>query len=323
MNTIPSIFNERQVKRTVIPRKEKPRGTEIPVCALLIDQGHQNRDTLLKNLVRNTFSSIISIETAGDNYNMEHTANLFPTVTFIVVQEEVTQGELINIAVEEAEEDLVFVLRGALRIGAQVLSKRLFERIRDEGAFCAVPRLVDRDNRALPVCYCPVIENNRFTLDVGSGAARGAGTVYTFDNIALYSKRKFVSLGGFDHTIAAPYWQTLDLCVRAWLWGERISVYSSLQLAYEGDTPRDDTTANASYLRFFLKNILPVLGPEGADIPGRGFFSFWRRSGHFFFEALAQFRDARRWTRQNRGRFVRDIGTLAASWQDISAQGQE
>jgi hypothetical protein len=315
MNTIPSIFNERQVKRTVITRKETPRG-EIPVCALLINEGYQNRDTLLANLVKNTFSSIICIETALDNYNIEHTANLFPTVTFIVVQEEVTPGELINIAVEEAAEDYVFVLRGSLKIGAQVLPRRLFERIRDEGVFCAAPRLVNRDGQMLPVCYRPVVRKNRFTIDAESCAARNSRTVYTFDNIALYSKQKFIALGGFDHTISAPYWQTLDLCVRAWLWGEKITVYSSLQLYYEGETPKEDITVNASYMRFFLKNILPSNSRGGVAVSNGGFFSFWRRSPFFLFEALAQFREGARWTAENRKRFTQDIRELASSWKE-------
>jgi hypothetical protein len=312
MNTIPLIFNERKVKRTVIAAKDRPRYAEIPVCAVLINELHQYRDTLLENLVKNTFSSIISIETVSDNYNIEHTARLFPTVTFIIVQEQATRGELINIAVEEAEEEYVLVLRDTLKAGAQVLSKYLFERIRNEQVFCAVPRLVGQDGQPVPVHYRPVVEKNRFKID----SSQNVKTVYTFDNIALYSKKKFMQLGGFDYTITSPYWQTLDLCVRSWLWGETMRVYSSFQLYYETDSPQEDISADASYLRFFLKNIIPVIKNDTAYIPVSSFFSFWNHSGYFWFEAHKQFAGARRWIEKNTLRFATDIHGLCDSWDD-------
>jgi hypothetical protein len=312
MNTIPLIFNERKVKRTVIERSEQPSGADIPVCALLINGSHQYRDTQLENLVHCSFTSVISIETVTDNYNIEHTARLFPTVTFIIVAEKVTMGELINIAMEEVRESHVLVLKDTLKIEHRVLQKRLFERIRDEGVFCAVPRLLNGTGQPIPVNYRPVIEQNRF--GIVPEILESGKTAYTFDNIALYSKAKFMQLGGFDYTIASTYWQTLDLCLRAWLWGETVRVYNSFRLFYELEIPHEDSTANASYLRFFLKNIMPVLRNRTAYIPISGFFAFWRRSGYSLFKADAQFKDARRWREKNALRFKTDIRGLTALW---------
>jgi hypothetical protein len=314
MNTIPLIFNERKIKRTIIARKEKPQNAEIPVCAVLISESNQRRTPALENLLKNTFSSVVSIGFAFDDYNIEHTARLFPQATFIIAQEKATRGELINIAVEESEEDFVIVLRDTLKIGAQVLSKGLFERIREENVFCAVPRLVNVNGQAIPAHYKPVAYNRRFGIDADS--AKSEKTIYTFDNIALYSKSRFITLGGFDYTISSSYWQTLDLCARSWLWGETTRVYNSFQISYSADAPQEDATVNAAYMRFFLKNIAPAKKNGAVYIPISKFFDFSRRSGYSFFEARRQFNDGRQWVEKNALRFSRDIEGLCASWEE-------
>ncbi|GMO47269.1 MAG: hypothetical protein Pg6C_09430 [Treponemataceae bacterium] len=319
MNTIPLIFNERKIKRTIIARKEKPQNAELPVCAVLISESNQRRIPMLENLAKNTFTSIISAGFTSDDYNIEHTARLFPQVTFIIAQEKATRGELVNAAVEESEEDFVLVLRDTLKINAQVLSKGLFERIVGEKVFCAAPRLVNADGQAIPVNYKPIIEterhHKRFRIDTDS--VKSEKTIYTFDNIALYSKSKFIALGGFDYTIFSPYWQTLDLCARAWLWGETTRVYNSFQLYYAADAPQEDATINAAYMRFFLKNIAPVSKNGNVYIPISKFFDFSHRSGFSFFEAKQHFNDGRQWVEKNALRFSRDIIELCSSWEDM------
>ena len=314
MNTIPLIFNERKVKRTVIARNERPHNPEIPVCAVLLNESRNFHNALLENLVKNTFSSIISIGMAQDDYNIDHTARLFPQVTFIIVQDEVTRGELINIVAEEAAEEYLLVLRDTLKVNAQVLSKGLFERFENEKIFCAAPRLVNSNGQSVPVNYRPLIENKRFKIDIDS--AKSGKTIYTFDNIALYSKIKFMLLGGFDYTITSPYWQTLDLCVRSWLWGETTRVYGSFQLYYESDTPKEDTTANAAYMRFFLKNIAPVMRNNSVYIPISKFFDFMNRSPYSWLEAKKYFVDGRGWVEKNALRWTRDIHELFLRWNE-------
>ena len=49
-----------------------------------------------------------------------------------------------------------------------------------------------------------------------------------------------MQLGGFDYTIQNPYWQNLDFGVRAHLWGEKIRIFTSFRIQYEGNPIAED-----------------------------------------------------------------------------------
>ena len=63
MNTIPSIFNQRQVNRTILGGKEPMPFVKMNVSVVLLNgNGSQLRIPMIENLVKCGFESIISIE---------------------------------------------------------------------------------------------------------------------------------------------------------------------------------------------------------------------------------------------------------------------
>jgi GT2 family glycosyltransferase len=180
---------------------------------------------------------------------------------------------------------------------------------------CIVPRLLSSAMRPLPVRFSPVIEKKHFTVDITLAVSEAKKTLFPFDFIGLYNRRKFVEIGGFDHTITAAYWQNLDFSLRSWLWGETIVLSPRVQIAYDTDPIESDTSPNASYLRCYLKNIAPVVKSDYGYIPGSTFFSYKKRSRTGFFDAKRQFDAGRSWVEANKFRFTRDITSLCAEWE--------
>ena len=117
MNTIPTIFNQRSINRTVLGGRQRPAQVKMNVSVILINsQGSHLRLKNLEMLDRCGFEKIISMEPNSDNYNLEDFVNKCPSVKFIVPQEDVTTGDLINIGMEEVKSDYVLVLKDSLAL---------------------------------------------------------------------------------------------------------------------------------------------------------------------------------------------------------------
>ena len=98
MNTIPLIFNERQINRAVLGGKDSPSEIKLPVGLLLLNgKGSQFRSAILEKLIKMGFEQIVSVEKNHENYNINELSRKFPSVKFVIPLEKVNEGELINI----------------------------------------------------------------------------------------------------------------------------------------------------------------------------------------------------------------------------------
>ena len=318
MNSIPSIFNERQINRVVLGGKENPKEVKINVCVVLLNkQSSQFRIGVLETLKASGFKRIISIETNKDNYNLEEYVNRFPTVKFISPLEKVTEGELINIGINEAESDYVLVLKDSLKIEKDILTAGIAEKLISKDQFCIAPRLLSPDCPSIPLSFKPSCNGNVFKIESGTSIFDGIETLYPFDSIGFYNKKKFIQLGGFDYTIQSSYWQNIDLSFRAWLWGEKISVSTIFSASYVQSSPVENTTCDISYSRFYLKNLLVRYDDDHGVIPKSSFLVYLLRSGCGLIESIKQFNDAVKWVHKNRYRFKIDSKFLVENWGKI------
>ena len=138
--------------------------------------------------------------------------------------------------------------------------------------------------------------------------------MFSADNIALYNRKKFIQLGGFDYAIKSKYWQNLDLGLRSWLWGEETKLTTLLQFSYIQE-PIFDKTINLDYLRFFLKNGVHKMKNNEAYISNLSFPKFFMNSSCGFLEAKRQFKATRKWIKQNKYKIKMDLETLIKNWK--------
>lgn len=315
MNTIPSIFNERQINHTMVGGKLNKSSGAIPVtCVVLIRNGSQYRTRVFENIMKCNFAEVISVEQNNSSTSVDSLARLFPDVKFIVALEKITPGDMMNMAADEAENKHLLVLYDDLCIEEINFNMQLYKKLTASESYCVVPRLFSSALQALPVNFIPGANHSVFTVSSSISANDKAPTLYPFDFTGFYDRDCFKRLGGADYTITSPYWQNLDLSFRAWLWGEQITINPGFQLTYGTDVPGENRTADLSYLRFYLKNLLPVYVTDHAHIPLSSFFAFKTRSACGMTEAIRQFSNARKWTEANKYRFKTDAASLIENW---------
>jgi len=317
MSTIPTIFNERKVAHTIVGGKIKKSDEETPpMTVILLNRGGRYyRSAVFQNLETAGFTSIISIEMSNEPYDIENLSIRFPSIKFLVPLEKITIGEMINAGVAETDSPYVFVVWNDIRVSPSGVPNRLMARIREEGNLCVAPTFQNSRLESLPVQMVPAVSKKSFQVEPMPCYRDSSPTIYPFDFVGIYSRERFVKLGGFDHTILNPYWQNLDFGFRSHLWSENILVSTAFRLSYDGEIPQEDITTDSSYMKFYLKNIAPVFRSDEAYLPLSRFFSYARRCGTGIFETWNCFRMARKWVKLNRYRFARDAASVTETWE--------
>jgi hypothetical protein len=302
------------------------RGNASGVSAILLNRkGRYPRSAIFAELEKAGFDHVVSLEGPGDRYDLEDLSGRFSFVKFILLKKSIGLGEQINLAVSEIESPLVFVLWNDLRIlhGADAAKIFSWFWLDDRGRrFCTVPVIQTPRLETLPTLTAPALYRSRLPWKSRETVkalrfpplTEGQPSLYPFDGVGLYDRERFVRLGGFDRAIRNPYWQLMDLGFRAQLWGEEIRSTQLIRLSYEGEPAPEDTTADAGYRRFFLRNLAPVLRKEAAHLPLRLFSSYYFRTGGGPLAAWEEFKENRRWVSDNALRFKRDARSLAALW---------
>ncbi len=316
MNSIPLIFNEHQIQRVIIGGKNGCANPKFDISVILLNEtGPQFHTVMLENLISCGFKSIISVEPNNENCNIENISKKYPSVKFFVPLEKTTDGELINACVSEIDSKFFLVLRDSLYIPTGFLLENMAENLVSENLFCLVPRLFAKGDSSVSMHIIPDVYKGRFSMEAVSSVSDMSPTVFPFDFIGLYNREKFISTGGFDYTITSHYWQLADLSLRAWLFGEKINITTRFFITYKKEVPILEYSFDLSYLRFYLKNVLPRLKNGSAFISNFSFFTFFRHSSCGFFESLRQFKNAKKWVNSNRYRFVFDLQSFIENWK--------
>lgn len=317
MNIIPTTFNEHDVSYTTIFGGQKSQQIfKLPISAVVLNRsGRHYRSAAFKNLTDFGIPSIISFENSSRSHDIEVLSAEYPRVRFILPSENLTIGEMINIAIAESDTPLVLVLWSDVRISA--LLPRITDDIVHNNHVCVTPSLVSNKGEMLPTQIVPSLQGANFSTEKMPCLRDNTATIYPYDFIGLYHKKKFIQIGGFDYTIKNAYWQNLDFGMRSFLWGEHISYHAGLRMNYESEPIPENISADASYRQFYLKNLAPSQGKDGAVIRFSTFWPYLKNSGLNPFNALTHFRTGRRWVEKNKTRFVTSASNLTEKWDPI------
>lgn len=336
MNTIPLTFST-EIERTIIGGTVKNPYYSKPISVILLSRSGshfkaQNFDALMKA----GFKSIISVEKDGKNYALDELAKRFPSVRFIIPQEEISIGQMINLGMMESETDTVLVVWDDIKIRENILSDfvisklSLFETESSEFVtndnteckitiprkpLCLLPSLYTENSFALPVKASPIIEEGHFSVSMGKLLYEHSISLYAYDFMGIYSKKRFFELGGFDKDLLSPYWQNIEFGLRSWLWGYAMFMSPAFRLSYAGEASNEDISIDDSYYRFYLKTIVPRCNGGKISYPKTGFLPYAFHSGHFF-KAIGEFKDGKKWFEKNAHKYLVDFKSILAFWKD-------
>jgi len=330
MSTIPTTFNNILPSYTVVGGTERIASTGL--SAVILERGGRySRHTLFQDLVKVGFDYILSIEGPRERYDVEELSGRFPHVRFILLKEELTLGEQINLAASELTSALFFVLWNDIRIiysgGASRMVERLSLNQEDDDEqkstfkrLCTVPLIQNSHFETLPTISAPALYKNSVKTLLFTPSKEGQPSLYPFDGVGIYDRKRFIKLGGFDGTLKNTYWQLMDFGFRLYLWGEKIGGTQMIRLSYDGEAPPEDSSADESYRRFFLKNLAPVFRGDHAYIPLKIFPSYFWRTGKSILSAWNDFSKGRQWVKINRHRFKSDARAITELWDSTGGQ---
>ncbi len=317
MNTIPTIFNEQKASYTVVGGAvAKSSGAFDDLCVIVLNRGRRYyRSLFFEELFKAGFSSIISIETNANVSDIEALSGKYPAIKFLFSRDMVTIGEMINISFNETTAPYVLVMWNDVSIPQGSFTTRVFDKVKDENLLCSAPVLSNIKGAALPNQIVPTLHGNAFSTEQLACIKDKTETIYPYDFMGIYNRKKCIELGGFDYTIQNPYWQNLDFGFRAHLWGEQMKIFTSFRLHYEGEAPAEDISADTSYRQFYLKNLAPELIDNAGVLSYRVFLPFMRNSGLNPFKAWHYFSAARQWVKQYEKQFKTTARNLTAHWE--------
>jgi len=167
----------------------------------------------------------------------------------------------------------------------------------------------------LPTIQVPALVRGRLKVLPFSPVRAGMCSLLAYDYCGVYERRRFQSLGGYDPWMGNPYWQKLDMGLRGGLWGERLRFQEGLELRYLEEPVAEDSSPDASYKLFYLKNLAVRFDGEAGLLPPSRRLTYMLRSGSGIMESLKEFREVQAWVHRHRYRFKTDLVGLVNRWE--------
>ncbi len=317
MNTTPITFEPAdKAPYTIVSgsRREIPPFEGISVI-ILNRGGKPFKARLLGQLYDLRLKEIISVETSKKIFEMENLASRYETVKFLTVSDKISIGERINIAAKICGGSHFLVFWNDMDLQIKSQADRIFKAALEGEFLCRVPLLMNSSLETIPTRFAPAFTRKKLDIFPLNTAGNKMPTLYPFDYCGIYNKKKFTLSEGFDTSFHNPYWQKLDFGLRAFLWGESIETVTNIKLKYQSEIPRENTTRDADYTRFFLKNLSLKFNGDSCTLPFSRFFHYALQSGSNIFFNYRYFREIRNWVRENSLRFKTDTFNLTELWE--------
>ena len=317
MNTIPTTSKRVRIPYTVVggekfDKKQRPLN---PISMVILNRsGRLYKADIAAQLDKCGIHEIFSVEGPAVSYDIENLSVKYPRIRFILLHEEASPGEKINIAVEEAHSSLVLVIWDDVKIQQPIVSAKLVQKIDDADILCTVPLLQDSKRETVPSIVAPAFYRKKLKCLHLLPQSDGMDTICPFDYIGIYKKGLFIQSGGYDGTITTPHWQKLDFGFRSHMWGGQIRCNTSFLLQYLGNIPVENENVSDDYRHFFLKNLAIRFNGDTGSLPRTRFLSYWLKSGAGFIRSLEEFRKVREWVELNEYRFKQDARSVTELW---------
>ncbi len=240
-----------------------------------------------------------------------------PGCKSILVPPGLTPGEQINIGIQEAKGSHVFVLWDDMDLQHPALTVHHFEQVARMECLCLTPVLMNHRKESIPARLIPCMEEGPLEIRTAGLSSEGQPSLYPFDYCGIYKRDKFLLCEGYDSRISSSYWQKADFGFRTGLWGEQCLCTTGLRVAYQRDVPGETIPIDASYRRFFLKNLALKSTKEGWQLSKGEFLRFHLHSGMSLFASAKEYQVLASWVRKNKYRFKKDIWDLMQDWESL------
>jgi len=321
MSTIPTTSSSAKVDYTIVGGRKEDRSLQVspPLSILLLHRGSRPyRQEYFRELEQLGSIEILSVESKVHTYDIDVLTRRYPYIRFLILHQEVSRGEQINIGMKEATGEYVFVMWSDMKVSSP-MGPQLLHRFVEAERLCTVPVIQNTKLETVPSIMVPAFHRRSLKVLPMLPQQNGIHTLFPFDFCGVYNREKFFLAGGYDVSISASYWQKMDFGFRTHMWGYNLDCETAFRVRYLGSEPAEDTTPDENYKQFFLKNLSICFNGDQGELPWRRFVPYLFHSGSSLLSALKEFKKAREWVALNRYRFTMDARDVTALWEGPEA----
>ena len=258
---------------------------------------------------------VLSLETVPCPSDVPSLVQNHINLRFLVFPEETSLGERLNAAFREGKSSHYFVLTDNVLPEQKHLFSNIYSSIINPEQVCTVPIMIDSNGRILHAAVGPMPHNEVFDVLLTEPGKKETATLVPWYYNGIYNREKHFSLGGFDPLIGDPWWQLLEYGMRAWLWGEKITIIPGFKVRYTDEPLPVDMTVSPGYRRYYLKTLAVHHKGDSAILPRRHWTAYMQHYGDSYHAAKADWKEITWWVRSNRSRFQLDAVKLAEIWK--------
>ena len=300
---------------TVIGERTLPPGAERTGIGLILlhRSGRPLRRESIDPYEHSGADEIVIVLGPTPRYDVESIVSVLDRVRVVIAGDEGTVGSQINLGAAELVSPYALVSWTDLQPPS--ITAALRAQLEASESFAHVPIIRNERNEIVPSIHSPAFFRNYFRTIPMPPSADGMRTLYPYNDLAIYDRSVFQAMGGYDPSIQNPYWQRLDLGMRAYLWGESIELLTSLRMSATRELPAEDAALDSSYARFFLKNLAVRYIRDRGRLRRSYAVGFMFRSGLGVAGSLAEFARVRKWVSANEYQFVQDARRVTELWE--------
>ncbi|BCR22075.1 hypothetical protein [Borrelia sp. HM] len=276
------------------------------------------REDLFESLSNFDFiREIISIEKQSNRNSVQTISENYDKLKFILLSDNLNSGEKVNLAMKESICSFVFVLQSDMYLLNPFWIPNIFDEVVKKNVLLVGGEFFDKEEEVIPSVFLPTIDKQQKLKVILINSERDyEKTLVTMDYCGLYSKERFIQLGGFDRRIKNEYFQRLDFGLRAIYFGESVHIYRKLRIQYTALNVPENLTKDRSFLIFLLKNYVPIFVGNGIKF---SFFRFLKLCLKYRvnpFQFIKEFQEIKRETVKNSLRFKGDLKSAIELWEN-------
>lgn len=281
-----------------------------PVSLVVLARGPRVfREQALAEFHEHGFSEILFVEDGSPRPDSRHLLERFPGLRLLVPLTPQSPGIRINEAAREVRGERFLVIWDDQSLTGLPRTPQTL----NPGTVAVVPQSIDSRGLTLPSVTEPGLERGRLKVLALDSEGENVDTLYPTDFTALYDRDRFLRTGGYD-AVLTPFWQKLDWGLRSRLWGESLRVLKTFRVSYRSTPPIDDQTPDASYSRFYLRNLAVRYEGDHGTLPLNRLWTHIRSSGLPLSRGVRTFFAERQWVRKHQYRFQTDVRQITELW---------
>jgi hypothetical protein len=300
---------------TVLGGPPGNRAAPLPFATVVVCRGERvyRADSIASFAAAQVEPTLVLLQPADD---VEALSARFPRTRFILPGEEMAPGAAMNLAIREAKAQRALVTWDDVVPSSHHFTSRNLERMASLDSVVLVPRLEDKEGRALPFAVEPALYKHALKIVTTTNEKEGARALAPPDYAGIYDIERFLALGGYDESLVNPWWQRMEFGFRAWMFGEGIRLFPSAHLRYSSEVAASEVVYDESYAAFYLRTLAVRFKGDSGHLPYSRLFSYLARCARPLFKGLAEFKAARAWVASRSYRYKSDAASIVDLWEE-------